>query len=87
MATPPLLPTLTFPLVRSLYWVLDLCGVRLGYGCLGNDRCDDSSANFSAILAECCHCGGFSPSFAIFALLWGLLLFLDLLALIPRLHF
>ena len=29
----------------------------------------------------------FFPSFAIFVLLWGLLLFLDLLALIPRLHF
>ena len=29
----------------------------------------------------------FFPSFTIFALLWGLLLFLDLLALFPRLHF
>ena len=29
----------------------------------------------------------FFPSFAIFALLWGLLLFLELLAFIPRLHF
>ena len=29
----------------------------------------------------------FFPNFAIFALLWGLLLFLDLLALVPRLHF
>ena len=76
-----------FLLVRSLYWVLGLCGVRLGYGCLGNDRCDDSSADSSASLAQCCYCGGFFPSFAIFALLWGLLLFLDLLALIPRLHF
>ena len=76
-----------FPLVRSLYWVLGLCGTRLGYGCLGNDRCDDSSADSSASLAQCCRCGGFFPSFAIFALLWGLLLFLDLLALLPRLHF
>ena len=73
--------------MRSLYWVLGLCGVRLGCGCRGNDRCDDSSADSSASLAQFCRCGGFFPSFAIFALLWGLLLFLDLLALIPRLHF
>ena len=62
--------------VRSLQWVLGLCGVRQGYGCLGND----SSADSSASLAQCCRCGGFFPSFAIFALLWGLLLFLELLA-------
>ena len=29
----------------------------------------------------------FFPSFAIFALLWGFLLFLELLAFFPRLHF
>ena len=30
---------------------------------------------------QCCSCGGFFPSFAIFALLWGLLIFLGILAL------
>ena len=29
----------------------------------------------------------FFPSFAIFTLLWGFLLFLELLAFFPRLHF
>ena len=61
-----------FTLVRSLYWVLGLCGVRPGYCCVGNGRCS---------------CGGFFPSFAIFALVWGLLFFLGILAFIPRLHF
>ena len=32
-------------------------------------------------LRKCCSCGGFFPSFAIFALLWGLLVFLGILAL------
>ena len=79
--------TSRFTHVRSRYWVLGLCGVRQGYGCLGNDRCGDSSADSSASRAQCCRCGVFFPSFAIFALLWGLLLFLELLAIIPRLHF
>ena len=79
--------TSRFTHVRSLQWVLGLCGIRQGYGCLGNDRRNDSSADSSASLAQCCSCGGFFPSFAIFALLWGLLLFLGLLAFIPRLHF
>ena len=64
-----------------------LCGVRQGYGCAGNGCCDDSSADSSASLAQCCSCGGFFPSFEIFALLWGLLIFLGILAFIPRLHF
>ena len=72
-----------FTHVRSLYWVLGLCGIRPGYCCLGNGRCDDSSAS----LAQCCSCGGFFLSFAIFALVWGLLFFLGILAFIPRLHF
>ena len=73
--------TSLFTHVRSRYWVLGLCGVRQGYGCLGNDRCCDSSADSSASLAQCCRCGIFFPSFAIFALLWGLLVFLGILAL------
>ena len=69
------LPSL-FTLVRSLYWVLGLCGVRPGYCCIGVDYCDDYSADSSASLVQCCSCGGFFPSFAIFALIWGLLFFL-----------
>ena len=66
---------------------LGLCGVRQGYGCVGIGHCDDSSADSSASLAQCCSCGGFFPRFAISALLWGLLFFLRILAFIPRLHF
>ena len=65
-----------FTLVRSLYWVLGFCGVRPGYCCVGDDRCADCGADSSASLAQCCSCGGFLPSFAIFALVWGLLFFL-----------
>ena len=36
---------------------------------------------------QCCSCGSFFPSFSIFALLWDLLIFLGILAFIPRLHF
>ena len=79
--------TSRFTHVRSLYWVLGLCGVRQGYGCVGNGRCDDYSADSSASLAQCCSCGVFFPSFAIFELVWGLLFFLGILAFIPRLHF
>ena len=79
--------TSRFTHLRSLYWVLGLCGVRQGYGCIGNGRCDDYSADSSASLAQCCSYGGFFPSFAIFALVWGLLFFLGILAFIPRLHF
>ena len=73
--------------MRSLYWVLGFCGVRLGYCCVGNGRCDDYGADSSASLAQCCSCGLFFPSFAIFALVGGLLFFLGILAFIPRLHF
>ena len=55
---------------------LGLCGVRPGYCCVGDDRCDDYYADSSASLAQYCSCGGFYPSFAIFALVWGLLFFL-----------
>ena len=79
--------TSRFAPVRSLYWVLGLRGVRQGYGCVGIGRCDDYSADSSGSLAQCCCCGAFFPSFAIFALVWGLLLFLGILAFIPRLHF
>ena len=79
--------TSRFTHVRPLYWVLGLCGVRQGYCCVGNGRCDDSSADSSASLAQCCSCGGFFPSFGIFVLVWGLLFFLGILAFIPRLHF
>ena len=72
-----------FTLVRPLYWVLGFCGVRPGYCCVGDDRCADSSAS----LAQCCSCGGFFPSFAIFALVWGLLFFLRNFSFILSLHF
>ena len=75
-----------FTLVRSLYWVLGLCSIRPGYCCVGNGRRDDYDADSFASLTQCCSCGGFFPSFAIFALVWGLL-FLGILAFIPRLHF
>ena len=78
--------TSRFTHVRPLR-VLGFYGVRQGHGCLGNGHCDDSSADSSASLAQCCSCGGFFPSFAIFVLLWGLLFFLGILAFIPRLHF
>ena len=70
--------TSRFTHVGSLSWVLGLCDVRQGYGCVGNGRCDDSCADSSASLAQCCSWGGFFPSFA---LLWGLLVFLGILAL------
>ena len=79
--------TSRFTLVRSLYWVLGLCDVRQGYGCVGISRCDDYSADSSASLAQYCCSGVFFPHFAIFALVWGLLPFLGILAFIPRLHF
>ena len=52
-----------FTLVRSLYWVLGLCGIRPGYCCVGNGHCDDYGADSSASLAQCCSCGGFFPQF------------------------
>ena len=73
--------TSRFTHVGSLSWVLGLFDVRQGYGCVGNGRCADSCANSSASLAQCCSCGGFFPSFAIFVLLGGLLVFLGILAL------
>ena len=79
--------TSQFTHVRSLYWVLGLCGIRQGCCCVGNGRCDDYSADSSASLAQCCSCGVFFPSFAIFALVCGLLFFLGILAFIPGLHF
>ena len=72
-----------FTHMRSLYWVLGLCGIRHGYGCVRNGHCDDYSADSSASLAQSCSCCGF---FAIFALVWGLLFFLGILAFLPRLH-
>ena len=79
--------TSRFTHVRSLYWVLGLCDVCQGYGCVGVGHCDDYGADSSASLAQCCCCGGFFPSFAFFALVWGLLIFLGILSFIPRLHF
>ena len=78
MVLRPRLSCLTsrFTHVGSLSWVLGLCDVHQG-----NGRCDDSCADSSASLAQCCSFGGFFPSFAIFALLWGLLIFLGILAL------
>ena len=65
-----------FTLVRSLYWVLGLSGVSPGCCCVGSACTVDYSSGSSAGLAQCCRCGGFFPSFAIFALVWGLLFFL-----------
>ena len=65
--------TSRFSHVRSLYWVLGLYSVRQGYDCVGINRCGDYIADSSANPAQCCCCGGFFPSFAIFALVWGLL--------------
>ena len=79
--------TSRFTHVRSLYWVLGFCGVRQGYGCVGIGRCDAYSADSSASLAQCCCYGVFFPNFAIFALVWGLLIFFGILVFIPRLHF
>ena len=78
--------TSRFTHVRSLSWVLVLCGIHQGYCCVGNGRCDNYSADSSASLAQCCSCGGSFPSFTIFALVWGLLFF-GIFAFIPRLHF
>ena len=76
-----------FTLVGSLYWVLGFCGVCLGHCGVGDDRCADYGAFSSAGLAQCCGCGVFFPSFTIFGLVWGLLPFLGIFTLIPRLHF
>ena len=65
-----------FTLVGSLYWVLGLSGVRPGCCCVGYACTVDYSSGSSAGLAQCCRCGGFFPSFAIFTLVWGLLFFL-----------
>ena len=76
-----------FTLVGSLYWVLGLSGVSPGCCCVGSTCTVDYSSGSSAGLAQCCRCGGFFPSFAIFALVWGLLFFLRNFASIPRLRF
>ena len=55
-----------FTVVRSLYWVLGLCGVSPGCCCVGAACMVDYSTGFSASLAQCCRCGCFFPSFAIF---------------------
>ena len=65
-----------FTLVRSLYWVLGLSGVSPGCCCVGSACTVDYYSGSSAGLAQCCRCGSFFPSFAIFALVWGLLFFL-----------
>ena len=82
---PPHLYCLTsrFTHVRSLSWFLGLCSVRQGYGCIGIGRCGDYSTDSSASLAQCCCCGVFFPSFA---MVW-VLLFFEILAFIPGLHF
>ena len=57
---------MVFTLVRSLYWVLGLCGVSTGCCCIGAACMVDYGAGSSASLAQCCQCGDFFPSFAIF---------------------
>ena len=54
-----------FPLMRSLYWVLGLSAVSPGCCCVGS-ACTVDYGSGSAGLAQCCRCGGFFPSFAIF---------------------
>ena len=46
--------------------ILGLWAISQGCCCVGVDRLDDSSADSSASFAQCCRCGGFFPSFAIF---------------------
>ena len=65
-----------FTLVRSLYWVLGLSGVSPGCCCVGSACTVDYNSGSSAGLAQCSRCDGFFPSFAISALVWGLLFFL-----------
>ena len=55
-----------FTLVRSLYWVLGLSGFSPGCCCVGFAYAVDYGSGSSAGLAQCCRCGGFFPSFAIF---------------------
>ena len=67
--TPTFLPTLTFSSrAVPLLGFLGFFGVSQSYGCVGVDRHDDYSADFSASLAQCGFVGGFFPNFAIFAL-------------------
>ena len=63
MVLRPLLSCLPsrFTLVKSLYWVLGLCGVSPGCCCVGAACMDDYCAGYSASLAQCCRCGSFSP--------------------------
>ena len=54
----------------SFIGFLGFFGVRQGYGCVDINHRDVYSADSSASLAQCGYCGGFFPSFAIFALVW-----------------
>ena len=67
--------------------IFGLSGVSPGCCCVGSACTVDYSSGSSAGPAQCCRCGGFFPSFAIFALVWGLLFFLRNFASIPRLRF
>ena len=78
---------LRFTLVRSLYWVLGLCGVSLGCCCVGAACTDDYRAGSSASLAQCCRCGGFFPQFRdFFGLVGDFCSFLGIFASIPWLR-
>ena len=76
-----------FTLVWSLYWVLGLYGVSPGCCCICTACADDYSAGSSASLAQCCRCGGFFPSYAIFRDSFGdFCSFLGIFASIPWLR-
>ena len=73
-----------FTLVRSLYWVLGLCGVSPGCCCVCAACTDDYSASSSASLA---HVAVFSPVSRFFRASFGdFCSFLGIFASIPWLH-
>ena len=76
-----------FTLVKSLYWVLGLCGVSPGCCCVCTTCTDNYSAGSSASLVQCCRCGGFFPSSAIFRASFGdFCSFLGIFASVPWLR-
>ena len=76
-----------FTLVRSLSWVLGLCGVSPGCCCVGAACMDDYGAGSSAMPCAVLSMWRFFPQFRdIFALVWGFCSFLGIFASIPWLR-
>ena len=75
-----------FTLVRPLSWVLGLCGFSPGCCCVGAACMDNYSTGSCASLAQCCRCGVFFPSFAIFRASLGTSVLLGIFASIPWLR-